>query len=404
MTTDDLCGVRLSALVDAYRDPHALYRRARELGGVCHDEKTGCWVVTDYATVRAVLSDPRFSSDLGQASEGAGPPPATGFISAAIRKQILFSDGDAHKRVQGAIVRETTRRGHLIRPRIEEIARKLLSRHAPPGCLDLVQDFFGPFAAESISLIMGVPLKSDDQRDELRQWSDTFGAVTSGYFKVRVQDIEKMGAFFRELVRARATVPSDDLIQTLLREEVFEDEEDLVINCMTIFGAGRVTTQKVLGDGVSRLLPEWERWRETILRNPQHARRLAEELVRAVTPTRMLARFAVGTVELADSRGRSHVVEKGSRTVLFLESANRDPTVFDDPDSIIGTRQPNPHVGFGHGPHRCPGAGLARVELQVALEALFRTFEGLSPDASRPPEWDPNPNLGGYRSFPCVTR
>lgn len=393
--------IGLSELVEAYRDPHALYDEARTRGGITFDPASRCWLVTDYAAVRRILGDARFSSDLSRGSPKAPQSARPSFTESAIKRQILFSDGEDHERVQDAILRESTRRGHSIRPLIREIADRLLAPAKERGRLDLVRDFTAPFAAETISLIMGIPLEGDRQRDELQQWSNTFGAVTSGYFRVRVQEIDKLGAFFRDLFRRRSTDPSDDLIQTLIRDEVFADEEDLVINCMMIFGAGRVTSQKVLGDGVSKLLPEWARWRDLHRENPGSSRRVAEELLRAVTPTRHLARYATEAVDLSDEFADARIGE-GDRVVLFLEAANRDGRVFECPHAIVADRHPNPHVAFGFGAHRCPGAGLARIELQVAIDALFETFDDLRPDPSAGPEWDPNPNLGGFHSFPCL--
>jgi cytochrome P450 len=402
MTSKEPCPIGLSELVQAYRDPHSLYDTARERGGICFDAASKCWLVTAYALVRRILGDPRFSSELGRGSPGPPQSSRPSFIESAIERQILFSDGEDHERVQVAIVRESTRRGHSIRPLLRQIADRLLEPAKARGRMDLVKDFSAPFAAEAISLIMGVPLDDDGQRDRLRQWSNTFGAVTSGYLRVRVQEIDRLGDFFRDLVRRRKADPPDDLIGTLIRDEVFEDEEDLVINCMMIFGAGRATSQKVLGDGVAKLLAQWARWRELVRENPGASRRLAEELLRAVTPTRHLARHAVETVDLSDELLGDHRIQEGERVILFLEAANRDGCVFATPHAIVPDRQPNPHVAFGHGPHRCPGAGLARIEIQAALDALFDAFEELCPDPSAHPEWDPNPNLGGYQSFPCL--
>lgn len=402
MSSSGVCPVGLTTLVDAYRDPHSLYDEARAQGGICFDPAGKCWLITDYAAVRKILGDPRFSSELDRGGRGAPASAKPSFIELAIKRQILFSDGDDHVRVQDAILREATRRGHSIRPLMRQIADRLLAPAKARGRLDLVKDFSAPYAAEVISLIMGIPLDSDRTRDELQQWSNTFGAVTSGYFRVRVQEIDRLGAFFRGLVRGRQTNPSDDLVQTLIRDEVFASEDDLVINCMMIFGAGRVTSQKVLGDGIPRLLPEWARWRGMHRENPGMSRRLAEELLRAVTPTRHLARTAVEAVDLSGELPGNHTIGAGDRVILFLEAANRDGCVFENPHSIEADRQPNPHVAFGFGAHRCPGAGLARIELQVALDALFESFDTLAPDPSAQPEWDPNPNLGGYQSFPCV--
>lgn len=402
MNGNERCRSGLSELVEAYRDPHALYDAAREQGGICFDPASKCWLVTNYLAVRRILGDPRFSSELSLGGRNAPQSARPSFIDSAIKRQILFSDGEDHERVQDAILRESTRRGHSIRPVIRQIADRLLQPARARGRVDLVKEFSAPFASEAISLIMGIPLPDDRRRDELQQWSNTFAAVTSGYFRVRVQEIDRMGAFFRDLVRGRAAHPSDDLVQTLIDDRVFDDEDDLVINCMMVFGAGRITTQKLLGDGVAKLLPEWARWRAMHRENPAMSRRLAEELLRAVTPTRHLARYAVETVDLSDEFPGGHRIGPGERVILFLEAANRDDSTFACPHAIVADRQPNPHVAFGFGSHKCPGAGLARVEIQAALDALFEAFEELAPDPSAQPEWDPNPNLGGYQSFPCV--
>jgi cytochrome P450 len=132
------------------------------------------------------------------------------------------------------------------------------------------------------------------------------------------------------------------------------------------------------------------------------SRRLTEELLRLVTPTRYLARQATEDVDLSGELGPGHRIRRGEKVFLFLEAANRDPRRFVDPHVLQEERQPNPHVAFGHGPHRCPGASIARVEIQIALETMFSVFTELRPDPSAAPSWDPNPNLGGYDSYRCL--
>ncbi|HEU0054506.1 MAG TPA: cytochrome P450, partial [Longimicrobium sp.] len=177
-----------------------------------------------------------------------------------------------------------------------------------------------------------------------------------------------------------------------------DDEDDVVIQCMGVYAAGRVTTQKLLANGIPLLLPEWSSWREMARTNPSTVRRLVEELLRLVTPTRYVVRYATEDVEMAgDVR-----VRHGERVVLSLEAADRDGDVFAAPHSLKADRQPNPHVAFGFGPHRCPGASVARVEIAIALQALFETLAELRPHPSHPPTWDPNPNIGGYTSFRCL--
>ena len=164
-----------------------------------------------------------------------------------------------------------------------------------------------------------------------------------------------------QCTNARGGTPSDDLIGAFMRDGGLDGEEDLVIQCMMAFAAGRVTTQKLLGSGVPLLLPAWGAWREQARENPSVVRRLADELLRVVTPTRYVARYATEDVRFDGGAGEGAVIRRGERVVLFLEAANRDPHVFADPHALHADRQPNPHLAFGSGAHRCPGAAIALV-------------------------------------------
>lgn len=394
--------IGLSTLVKAYKDPHGVYDRVRERDRIYFDPASRCWTVTDHAAARKILSDSRFCSDLSFGS----PPPRqaarTSFVQAAIQKQIIFTDGEEHRRVQKVILRESAHKMQEMLPAIRRIAQRLLDAAKRKGELDLVKDFAVPYSMEVISLVVGVPFEDPRELEQLERWSTTYANVTSGYLMVRMQDIIQLGDYFRGLVATRKGTPSNDLIGAFLREKIFDDEEDLVINCMMAFAAGRVTTQKLLGDGIPALLPAWERWREAGSGNPGLPRRLAEELLRYVTPTRYLARTATEDVDLSEEFPGNHLIRRGEKVILFLEAANRDPQSFPEPHALLPERQPNPHIAFGYGPHRCPGASIARAEIQVALEVLLETFTELCPHPSVPPAWDPNPNLGGFTSYRCL--
>ena len=117
------------------------------------------------------------------------------------------------------------------------------------------------------------------------------------------RDIGRLGDFFRRLVEARrglAPDPARDLLSAFLAErDAFDSDEELIINGMMIFGAGRVTTRKVLGNGLPLLLPRWAQARHELSEDPSFARRATEELLRMVTPTRYLLRVAREDVDLS---------------------------------------------------------------------------------------------------------
>jgi len=392
----------MAALMGAYQAPHALYDRARAGDGVAFDPLGNCWLVTDHRAVRSILEDRRFTSDLRFANTGRARPVRRSFIQDAVEKQIIFSDGADQQGAQRVILQESSRKMHALSDSIRELAVRLLQPLRARGGFDLVGDFSLPYALETVCKVFGLPLDDPGRLAQLASWSNTVADLTSGYLNIRMQEIMLFGDYFRELVAARRAAPSDDLVSSFLKAGTFEQDEDLVVNCMAAFAAGRVTTQKLIGDGVPMLFPEWAAWRELVAANPGASRRLTEELLRMVTPTRYLGRHATEDVDLSDEWGPGHLIRTGQRVVLFLEAANRDPARFPAPHELKWDRQPNPHVAFGHGAHRCPGASIARAEIQIALETLLATFETLGPDPSSPPVWDPNPNLGGYRSYPCL--
>ncbi|WP_420124965.1 cytochrome P450 [Longimicrobium sp.] len=392
----------MAAMLGAYQAPHALYDRARAGDGVAFDPAGNCWLVTDHRAVRSILEDRRFTSDLRFASGGKARPGRRLFIQDVVEKQIVLSDGAEQHGAQRVILQESSRKMQELSGWIRELAAGLLEPLRPRGAFDLVGDFSLPYALQTVCRVFGIPVDDPVRVAELASWSSTMADLTSGYLNIRIQEITLFGEYFRKLVAARRASPSDDLVSSFLTAGTFAQDEDLVINCMAAFAAGRVTSQKLIGDGVPMLFAEWATWRQMVAETPGVSRRLTEELLRMITPTRYVGRHAIEDVDLSGEWGAGHVIRAGQRVILFLEAANRDPARFPDPHELKWERQPNPHVAFGHGPHRCPGASIARAEIQIALETLLATFETLGPNPSAPPVWDPNPNLGGYRSYPCL--
>jgi cytochrome P450 len=115
-----------------------------------------------------------------------------------------------------------------------------------------------------------------------------------------------------------------------------------------------------------------------------------------------VVRFATADAAFDSDLAPGAAIRRGEKVVLFLQAANRDPDSFACPHQLEGQRSPNPHVAFGFGSHRCPGASIARIEVQTALQALLETVNELRPHPTAAPTWEPNPNIGGYASFRCV--
>lgn len=389
-----------SELVRAYRNPHPLYASLRAHDCIFFDPSSEFWLVTGHAPTLAILSDPRFSSDVRFENAAPADAPGTSFLRAAIENGVIFSDGEAHRRVQNVTLRVLGRMGKEAPASIQAMVCRLLERIRGKPQFDLVTDFAEPLSLLIVSQLLGLPLDDEAHLLQLAAWSDSHGDAVSGYLRVDLQDIGRLGAAFREVLAQKRRAPGDDLFSAFLEEEgMFADDEELVINCMMIFGAGRVTTRKVLSNGLPLLLPEWSRWGSAQRADASFTRRAAEELLRVVTPTRYLLRCATEDVDLSDAFPGDHLIYEGEKLILFLEAANRDPEVFPRPDVFDPDRAANRHLSFGFGSHYCPGAKLARLEIQIALELLLELLPELHAEPAAEPRWNPNPNLGGLASF-----
>jgi cytochrome P450 len=169
--------------------------------------------------------------------------------------------------------------------------------------------------------------------------------------------------------------PGEGLIDGLLAAHDQGDrlsEEELFGACMLLLLAGHETTTNLLGNGMvalQRNRAEWER----LCRDPGLAPSAVEELLRFDGPVQFTSRRPWEDVEAFGQR-----IDADREVVLVLAAANRDPARFPDPDRLDVARPDNAHVAFGHGPHFCLGASLARLEATIALRELARRFPGLS--------------------------
>jgi cytochrome P450 len=204
----------MAALLGAYQAPHELYDRARARDGVAFDPLGNCWLVTDHRAVRSILEDRRFTSDLRFASGGRARPARRSWIQDAVEKQIVFLDGAEQQSAQRVILQESSRKMQALSGSIRELAQRLLEPLRPRGELDLVGDFALPYALETVCRVFGIPLDDRGRLAELARWSSTFADLTSGYLNIRLQEVTLFGDFFREMVAARRSAPSDDLVSS----------------------------------------------------------------------------------------------------------------------------------------------------------------------------------------------
>ncbi|HET8853969.1 MAG TPA: cytochrome P450 [Ktedonobacteraceae bacterium] len=381
-------------------DPSRLFAALRSTDPIHYDETACCWVLTRYQDVMNVLHHASFVSSWPPAGWGAEERASRTALHSMLRRQMLFVDGQEHQRLRRLLLKPLASKSRSMHGFVEQVVDALLARVQPQGQMDMVNEFAARLPLRVMIHLLGLPQEDEAQ---LRVWADSLAHVSSGYLAGEgVQQVMHMLGYFQQLVACKQACPGDDLISTLLEamdHGNMHSADEVAITSMMLLAAGSVTTAKLLAHGLFALLEDRDRFpllRATI-QTPGLIKLAVEEVLRFVTPTRFVARFAVQDVVIGGT-----YIRAGQKVLLVLEAANHDPQRFPAPETLDLRRLPNPHLAFGAGRHVCPGAALARVEAQVAFKALLQRFPHLHRAPGTVPEWHPNINLGGFTSLPIV--
>ena len=263
-----------------------------------------------------------------------------------------------------------------LRDHIQAVCDQLLEAAPPTGSFDLVRNYALPLPLTVIAELLGIP-KQDRQRfHRLAQGIVPIG-VASGILDIpmALPYVWLIERYFRRLFAKRRAHPGDDLLSALVQAEQAGDrldEDELLGIAMLLLVAGYETTAHLIGSAALALLQHPDQ-RARFVSEPGLTNSAIEELLRYTSPAEMTTpRIAREDVTLA-----SVTIPRGEWVIAVLGSANRDESVFRDPETLDLARDPNPHVAFGQGRHFCLGASLARMEAQIALTTLFARFPGL---------------------------
>ncbi|MEU6251611.1 cytochrome P450 [Streptomyces sp. NPDC047043] len=353
-------------------DPAAEYGRwttERPLARISLWGDTHPWLVTRHEDARAVLSDPRFSSENvrpGFPGLQPTPPPRT-------PGQLFAMDPPGHTRLRRMLIPEFTfRRVEQLRPAIRNITGELLDglvKQQQPA--DLVAHLTLPLPLLVICELLGVPYTD---RDFIHRQAAAFATVTAGPEAMRAGWAALFG-YLQELLAAKSREPGDDLMSKLATERVASGEAtpaEAAGLLVQLLIAGHETTASMLSLGVVALLRHPDQL-AALRADEDLVPGAVEELLRYLTVVHIgLRRIATEDVEIG-----AVTIRAGEGVVVALQAANRDPAVFADPDTLDLTRDAGQHLAFGHGLHHCLGQSLARAELQVALPMLFHRLPGL---------------------------
>jgi cytochrome P450 len=355
------------------------------------------WLVTSYDLIKDVLSDTRFSR---AAIIGRDSPRESPLDIGQLAESITNMDPPEHTRIRKLVSRAfTPRRVEEMRPRVQEIASGLIDQMVAAGPpADLVESFSFPLPSIVICELLGVP---EADRQKFRGWADAAISTTKVTPEEEQAAFLHLAGYLAEQIAQRRTQPRDDLLTWLVQARDSEDrlsETELLVLGMAVLVAGYETTARQIANMVYTLLTHPAQLAELRAR-PELMPAAVEEMLRFIVfASAINPRIATADIQLGEV-----LVRTGEPVLCARSSANRDESVFAEPNQLDFGRDPNPHVAFGYGPHFCLGANLARMELQVALGTILSRLPGLRMAAAEDSlSWQTGIFLRGLAAFPVA--
>jgi cytochrome P450 len=393
------------------QDPYPYYAALRAKASVYLSDG-GLYFVSSHAAVQQVLQQPNlFSSHWGNT---AGPPPveeAQDELNAIVAEgyppvnTMLTLDPPLQTRYRKSIGKAfSTRRIGSLEPRIREIAIDLIDALPESGRVEFREQVSVPFPVRVIADLLSIPHERDA---DVKRWSDD--SVASIGVKISTEraleaarSVVEMQHYLASLIEPRQQSPQDDFLSELAAAD-FEDEtgtirklnmSEMISMIQQLMVAGNEATAKGITEVMKLLIEHPSDWKR-IQEDPSCTPSMVEEALRVASPNQGLFRICTEDAEVQGFK-----IPKGARLWVMFGSANRDESVFPEPNRFDPTRKNlNESFAFGRGAHFCIGAPLARLEIRVLFEELSKQLESahFAPGAAL--EYEPSFILRGLKEL-----
>lgn len=362
------------------RNPFATYDQLRSASPAFKvPPPFDAWMIFDFEGVKRALTDHEaFSSRV--------PAPPHWFV---------FIDPPQHSKLRALVSRAFTP-GMVanLEPRIRALSRDLLSRAMEGAEMDLATDLAGPLPMMVIAEMMGIPA-ADSLR--FKHWSDVIlrlsytrsGGAEAAQAGADFKNVSvEMNDYLTQMIAQRRARPQDDLATRLVEAEVDGErlrQEEILGFFQLLMVAGHETTTNLLNNAVLCLI-EHPAQMARLRSAPELLPLAIEEVLRFRSPIQWMMRTPKRDVEV-----HGQLIPAGALVLPMIGSANRDPKQFPQAGQFDISRQPNPHIAFGHGIHSCIGAALARMEARIALSYFLESVESFELASDGP--WEPRQAL-----------
>jgi cytochrome P450 len=352
--------------------------------------------VATYAEVLEVLNDPA-----GYSSERGGDRPYGGTLLQDLPVSgivLNMMDDPRHARIRRLVTKGLTPKTvQRLEDELRRRAGALLDAVPDGEPVDFLVEVAAELPMQMICILLGVP---ESDRHEL------FAAVEPGFDFRTGNGTERepvafdMLAYGHALIAEKRARPGDDMLSVVVHATLADvdppglTDDELYMFFSLLFAAGSETTRNAIAGGLYALVAHPSqlgllRW------DPSRMGAAIEEILRWTTPSPSKRRTAT-----LDTQLRGHRIVAGDKVVVWEGSANRDEQAFAHSMTFDISRDPNLHLGFGHGLHYCLGASLARLEMRVLYEELFRRFRTI--ELAGPIEWTRSNRHTGVRHLPVV--
>ena len=356
-----------------FANPYSIYAQLCATERPVFDQLTGSWLVSRFPQVNALLRDSRVSKNF------ENPPPHPFYRS------MLFQDPPQSTRIRGQLHQAfSAAMADNIEKRIEHTVDALIDPMPVDRPFDFIREFALPLPVKVITQLLGTPRKDEER---LQQWATEAIGVEGVPIEeglMRQNDaVLSLERYFGQLVDAPGSGLLPGFIATLLNPDQASDRltrDELICNSILMILAGHETTVNLFGNGLHLLFSEPELFTR-IKQDSSLLPAAIEEMLRLESPVQ-LGTFRI-TTEPIECGGV--IIPAGDLVTLLLGAANRDPNVFNNPNSFDLTRAPGRHLAFGQGAHRCIGAWLGRTEARIGFARIFERYPNIRVAQSLPP-------------------
>ncbi len=387
-----------------HADPYPFYKQLREAAPI-HKSYLGIWILTKYQDVKNILRDQRFRADnVPERIYQKGKiynNDSIKQLSDMSSKWIFFLDPPKHTKFRKLLSKSFSINAiENMRYKITNTVNHLIHAVKPNGRMDILNDFALHIPIITICDLIGLPI-SDYKK--LNRWANHLSYILDPLLPIEMYERMADAAiqfrhYLKKIIQLRKITPGSDLMSLLLAKNSDNEtisNEELIAICIVIFITGEETVVNLITNGMLSLLNNKDQL-ELLKSHPDLIDNAVEELIRFDNPLQYTARIANEEITLHE-----HTIMPGEKVLVSLGSANRDPEIFNNPDSLNILRGNIKHLGFGGGIHNCLGLTLARMQAKIAINNLIQQCNTLSL-TSTALTWSPYIALRRLKALPVT--